>query len=535
MAEHESREDRPLPSDGESAPFDDDEISLEPLFRILWSYRRPIWAAVGVAVVLFVLVVLHLLYGRPYEQRANVEFRVLFEGADRGQYPNGLPFSDAEIVTNPVLMQVFQANDLERYLSYERFRAAVFVSEVRNLAVETLSAEYDRRLEGPINTTFVARLEEQFRARRDLLREPLYSLEFLRPAGVELPDALLDKVLNDILAAWAEYAVDHRHAFAYQVDLPGENLIRADLVAADNDVIGLDTLRGRIDRILVSLDELAALPGADLVRVGADGRSLSDVRARLEEVLRSGVRPLLLQALGQGSAADRRVAAGYIEGRLFQAALDKDEAAANVAILEQTLRANTAFNHTFSVPDQENVDQFVDRIIAIALSLERIDRPYQERAMDRIVAAGAVRARAEKELADYREMAALLGGNRSSAGAAAAGNLRAQLARLRDQVAQLLQQARDIHVELSASSLNPAAGVYAVTGPVMIRTARGAVGRAIIMYGLLLTVLTLTLVPLACIVHHTARRVARQSHAARDRPSGSGHSHEPGVGPLGSA
>ena len=495
---------------------DDDEISLEPLFNILWSYRRIIAAAAGVGAVLLTLVSLHTYFTRTV-QHASAEFRLLFDRADRGEYPNGLPFTAQEITSNQVLTEVFNANGLDQYFNYGGFRNAIFVVQAPTVGMEMLSAEYEA-IGTPAGR---ASVEEQFRQRRELLEQPLYTLDFVQPAGAaDVPDVLLEKVLSDILTGWTRNAVERRRVFEYQIDVPSHDVLRTDLVAANNDAIRLDTLRGRINRILASLDELSALPGAGLVRVGEVGESavsLSDIRTRLEDLLRSGLRPLLIEVLARGDAA----VASYVEGRLFQARLDKAEAVARESALTQALRSNTSFNHNFSVPAAEGVDEFLERIITIASSLEAIDRPYQQRAVDRIVAAGYVVARLEKEVVDYEEMGAWVRGDRTNPALSRStngdGSVESRVAAMESAVARALQQANEIYAEISERNLNSGAGLYAITRPFYVRVERGGFGRAVAAYGLLLTILMVTLVPVACIVHHWARRLARQSSAERAR------------------
>lgn len=239
---------------------DDDEISLEPLFRLLGSYRRVIAAAAAAGAVLFVLVVLHAYFTRT-AQHASAEFRLLFDRADRGEYPNGLPFAASDIVSNPVLSQGFSANGLDQYFGYEEFRNAIFVVQAPTVGLEMLSDEYEDRIVAQTTPAGRASVEGQFRERRELLGQPVYTLDFIQPVrGQDVPDVLLEKILSDILTNWARYAVESKHVFEYQIDIPSPTVPRTDLVVADNDEIRLDTLRGRINRILASLDELGPCP-----------------------------------------------------------------------------------------------------------------------------------------------------------------------------------------------------------------------------------------------------------------------------------
>jgi hypothetical protein len=516
MSDNESRGGSP--SEPGAPRFADDEISLEPLFRILRSYRRAIAAAASVAVALFALFVAHR-YLTGAVRHASLEFRATFDGADRGEYPNGLPFAGSDVIADPVLSQVFHENALDEYVTYEVFRSAVFVVQAPTVGLETVTAEYNLRQETDTTPAARARIDDEFRARRALLQQPLYTLDYVEPPGGDsLPNVLLEKALNDVLTVWARYAVEHRRVLDHQIDMPNPGLVRTELVAADNDAIRLDSLRVRINHILASLDELGALPGAELVRVDDAGVSLSDIRLQLRDLLQSSLRPLLIQTLSRRNAADRQAVASYVEGRLFQARVDKQEAVARTAVLENALRAYTTFDRYFAVPPAEQAAEFLNRVLSFAKSVEAVDLPYRQEAVDRIVAAGELAARLDTEVADYEEMAAWIRGERSNAALVGApGGIEGQIASLEAAVAQSLERATQIYTEISARNLSPGTTLYTVTSPVSIRTEHAAFGRAAAAYGLLLTILLITVVPLACVVHHWASGLARQSAIERAR------------------
>lgn len=527
MSDHTSREERRIPSDlGHVQVGDDEEISLEPFFRILRSYRRVIGAAAGVAAVLFALVVTHQYLNWPMARHAAVDFRVLFDGADRGEYPNGLPFAGSELVSNAVLSQVFIANELDDYVDYETFRNSILIVQAPTVGFELLSAEYESRILGEMSPADRARLDEEFRGRRQLLQQPLYTLDFVQPeGGAVLPDVLLEKVLNDVLTTWAQYAIGVKHVFDYQIDLPGSNVLGANLAAVENDVIRLDRLRGRIDRILRSLDELEVLPGAGLVRLGGDAVSLGDIRTRLEDLLHANVRPLLLEALTRAGndATTRSAATSYVEARMHQSRLDASESAAEAAALDRAFQSYTMFQRYFAAPPTPEVGEYLNRVLSFAASVEAIDLPYRQRSIDRIVAAEREVARLEKEVADYEDMAARIGGGRSLAASVGASERESRMAAMEEVVTQSVQQIGQLYAEISASYLSPGTSLYTLTTPFSIRTDRAGFGRAIAASGLLLTMLLVTVVPLACVVHHWARGLTRH-------PAGAGARRSPDAG-----
>lgn len=49
------------------------------------------------------------------------------EGAADGEYPNGAKFSREEIIATPVLMRVYETNDLEQYGGFGEFASAFLV------------------------------------------------------------------------------------------------------------------------------------------------------------------------------------------------------------------------------------------------------------------------------------------------------------------------------------------------------------------------------------------------------------------------
>src|SRR5438445_6841670 len=115
----------------------DREIGLEPgpsvsvshFTRVLQSYRQPI--ALALASIMFAYVVLAIAFYlfSPSERLTSQPFRLDFEGAGRGEYPNKSKFNVADIVSGPNLARVWQDNHLSNYLPFGEFSRSVFVLE----------------------------------------------------------------------------------------------------------------------------------------------------------------------------------------------------------------------------------------------------------------------------------------------------------------------------------------------------------------------------------------------------------------------
>ncbi len=513
--------ERRLPSDssGGRPTGYDDEISLEPLFGILWSYRRVAAAAAGALVVLFVLGTLRMYLIHPAERHASVEIRLLFDGATLGEYPNGLPFAASEIISDAVLINVFAADELDRYMSYPRFKSRLVVIESPNAGLELLTREYRARAQN-LSLTDRIRLEEEYRQEREALRQPLYTLSFIHPAGTgEMPLVLLNKVFRDILATWAEEAIERRRVLRHQIELPNPDALLSDFVARSHPFVRLDVLRNTLNRILGGLHDVAALPGASVATVGeVDERvSLVEVRRRLEDLLNAGLRPLLIGALNTGTGTDRQILAGYIESRLLQSRMDREAVAVRTKALQEALQAYQMVDRGFDTARSRTIsDPVLDRIIA--LSIEATDLPYRRRVVDRMIAAGDDAAGVEREIAEYQAMLAWVHGERPSQAAEAGPGARAigeRVDAIQVDIVQALRQAEALLTEISAHNLNPGTALYSVMDPFVEQVERTVTLGTIVAYAVLLLIVSLTVVPLACVVHHWAGRLAGRQPSSR--------------------
>ena len=235
---------------------------------------------------------------------------------------------------------MFETNDLERYGSYDDFKNSVFVLQ-SNPELELLSYEYQARLAAsglsPVNR---ASIEEEFQTRRDSLTDPWFSLNFREAARLsELPPSLVSKVLDDTLATWARQAAERKGALRYNIPVFSKNILRRDLIEAEDYITGIDILRAQVRRIIANIDEIATLPGAAVIRIGEGGTSLAEVRVNLEDILRFQIQPLVGMIRMTGLSRDPESLGRYIDDQLFQISLERAEAETRVVAVQESLRS----------------------------------------------------------------------------------------------------------------------------------------------------------------------------------------------------
>ena len=304
----------------------DGEISLRVYFETLWRYRLVMAASLVLVTIVFVIGIFTYWLRSPGEKVASIQFRLLFEGAAQNQYPNGIPFSPTDIVGAPVVAEVFEANDLKRFGSYQYFKQILYVQQASS-ALFNLASEYQAKL-SDVKLTPVerARLEDEFENKRKALVDPTFSLSMRRSERFTgLPAGLTQKVLTDVLETWAKQADIRKGALRYQVPILSSKSLSRENISNDDYLVTVDLLRARAVRIVRSIDELQKLPGALTMRTTPDGISLTEIRSNLEDSIRFDIEPLLGIIRSEGITKNARQLNLYASNAAFQIRLDKEE------------------------------------------------------------------------------------------------------------------------------------------------------------------------------------------------------------------
>jgi hypothetical protein len=514
----------------------DDSVSLAPLVRTLWGYRRLMLPILAGTAVLCVIFGLWFYVARPAERHASLEFRLVFEGADRSEYPNGLRFARSEIISAPVLSEVFEKNDLSRYSTYDEFRTSFFILE-SSRELELLNYEYASKLaETRLTPVDRARLEEEFRQRREALSVPQYTLSFMAPRGqAAMPESLIAKVLNDVLGSWAEQVAARKGVLRYQVNVLTTNVLLREFVGAEDYLVRVDILRDKINRILENMDLIGELPGATVIRAGERQVSLAEIRANLYDVLRFRVEPLTGTIRSLGLTRDPDLLRRYLENRLFQVQLNRKEAESRVAVLQESLRRYVTERAGVSVeavpgaapqagmPGATGVipqfgESFLDRLVALAGQND--DTKYRQDLTDRIIKAGNDSVTYEKEAAYYetmmesvRRLGPTMGRN---ADPAAIRQVEARIDEVFNDTIRALEQVHGLYEQLSRQNLNPRTNLYSIASPFTLRTVRGIELRTIALYSLLILFAVAIALPIGCLAHHF---LAEEGLIGRKKPA----------------
>ena len=302
----------------------DDFISLAPLWHLIRRYRH--WLEISFVALLVSglggLAAASLFLKRDATGALELEF--VFAGAERGVYPNNLPFSPEDLLDDAVIRQVYVRNSLARWLKYEEFKSGLSLNRA-GTDLLFLRSEYQAKLDDrKLAAADRQRLEEEFASRMKAIPPLTYQLAWNREArpGRLLPAELLRRSLRDIPRVWAEEAVRKKQVLLFAARIPGP----ARLDAGSDVLASFNELLERSRSLQLGLEELAKMPGVNLP-TGQERPNLADLLLGLRILAEQTVPEIqltLLTNVDSPEAADRVERSFQLqlrtrEGRLEQA------------------------------------------------------------------------------------------------------------------------------------------------------------------------------------------------------------------------
>jgi hypothetical protein len=266
---------------------DEDIVSLAPLGKLIWRYRR--WLMVcffgcGLAGV-GLLAILALVM--PQTTNASLGLGLKFARAGKGEYPNRQPFSPNDLLATDILKKVYDGNRLEGYLEFDDFKNSLAVKSSGDPLV-SLQLEYEVRLkERKLTLEERERFEKEYRTRRQAINNLEYSILWTQKSWLAkmVPASVKAKVLEDIPRFWAEDAVYTKKMLAMADFLPTriQNENSVEKIVSNAIDIGV---RSRV--LSKGLAELSGLPGGIQLKL-PNGTTLVDLRDRLRVLREVGL------------------------------------------------------------------------------------------------------------------------------------------------------------------------------------------------------------------------------------------------------
>lgn len=496
---------------------DNHQAEEAPLHDAVLAFRRYryVLAVLTLALLSLCLGLAGLAYLlTPAEKTTTIDFRLDFEGAERGEYPNGSKFNSAEIISAPIIMHVYRLNQLEKYTTPRDFTSAVFLLE-SNRALEELSRTYGAKLaDAKLNSVERDRLETEYRLKRESLAKSEFSINFAHRAGTEkIPSSLVRKSLYDILATWAQKAKDEKGVFRYRVPLVTSQSFSRHLAVGGDPLVETDSLRARARVLRQNIETLLKVPGASVVRTPSSALGLAEVGHQIDELLRFRIEPAIQTILSTGTpnpSMTRRYLAAQLEHmnarlsaqRAEEQALIRSMSAYRSSRDQDVVSQNDLpeTKETASVSPQLG-ESFLKELIELATN--SADLTYRQKQAENIEKAAIAAIPYEQEVTHYSRLveAAAAVPTASSPNPA----IQHELAAINSELKTAVTRVEELYQALSRN-LNAASDIYTLSGPA--RTMRDrtlSLGRSLL-YGFAAFLVLLPFLALGCWIAFKVRR-----------------------------
>jgi hypothetical protein len=493
------------PADHHAFSEEEPSFDLKRFIRVFWSYRNVLLIAALVALPVYVAIALAVYVLQPLDRFARLQFEVRFEGADKGKYPNELPFSEQDIVADPVLTTVFDRNELQRYGKYAVFKGGLFVVQ-SSPDREALDFEYRSKLaDTKLGAVDRQRLEEEYHRKSDSLKKVGYALNYHRQDGFGVPPTLEAKFMLDILSEWASQAVGRRGVLKYDIHLPSAAIQPSALSTVEDAWLAVQTLARRATLVMKASDKILELPGASLARVGEFKTSVTDLRTAVDDLRRSRIVPLSRELAGAPSVER------LLREQLQAATINRNERRERLKNLQSALSAydlNTgpiaggpvvagggqSGTQNNGVTATQLSDSFLDKLVS--LSSRASNQEYRQKLTDKLIEEG--RNLAELE-AETEFLQGLVAGPRGTSLSVEARDARVR--QIEQELSATIKGLEEVYEDLSVKNLNPGTALYSVSGPVYTSSERAFGLRRVVLYGVLTELIVVLLAALGCGIH----------------------------------
>ncbi len=507
MAERESRKNEPTseahsPAEMHAERYEGEGIAIWPMVMKLWNYRRAIGWAFGCALLVFLLGLTLVYLWYPDQKTAQVSFRLLFAGAEKGEYPNGMLFGPTDITSNLIVEEVFEANNLSQYGNFEDFKKSLFVQQ-DNPRLESLEMEFRGRLADSKLTPIDRQgLERDFAAQSKSMLSAGFKLVFVRTERFrKMPATLAYKILTDILSAYAKDADKEKGALKFRIPVPTRKMMQRNIIEEEDYIISLDMIRLSIQRVQAALTALKSIPGADVVRVGSTRLALVDLQANLDDLLRFRLNPMIGFVRSTGATKNVTLTVQYLQHQLFALNLDRDAWGKRVKVYDENLRkylqqrASVSAENAGSGAQSSGLggmgnvpalipqlgDSFFDRLIELGKAGE--DTIYRQEMVNKSIESGMHLVDIEQDVAFYKDLISVFENQLKRPNPVALkdfqGLYQERCSKILEEVLVTIDNLNLFYDTLSQRNLNPTSQLVKITVPPSVSTESSVSGKRV--------------------------------------------------------
>ena len=368
-------------------PYSNDEIDLGELIKKIWATRVTVFVAVFVVSALYIAFTAFNFAGKAGFVRYSQVFDLTFDGANKGEFPNGTPFLVSDIVSPAVLNTVYMEHNLEQQgISLDRFR--------RSISIEPYSPEapfIKQRFESQLNNKLSAAESTELQSKMKMALENAQSGAvriFMTFEEDALHGVLAQQVLLDIGQVWAENAINNDGVLKLDIPVYTAKIFDEERFENLDYLIGIELLLENIGLIENNIDALKKKPASANVTDPQTGYSLEDLSKTIRDVKEYDLRQLMDPVKELGLTRNQEVVELYYSRQLNEMNLEKSFWVQRADLAARVMQGYNSISNSNSNSNSMGVtpqlgDAFLDRLVE--LSKESGEQAYRQELTQQIL------------------------------------------------------------------------------------------------------------------------------------------------------
>jgi hypothetical protein len=308
----------------------------------------------------------------------------------------------------------------------------------------------------------------------------------------------------------------------YRVAVLSPSVITQGVTSTQEPSIAVQVLRAQVQEVLRNISDLSQIPGSELVRT-QDGQTMSEVKFRLEELIRYRVEPLAT-TIHESGIGDRQEAINFVSEQI---AYDQRKLGAVDEYIASARDSLTIFSgYTGAPPDAtpaalvngtspavparplstETVmpqisEGFIDRLFALTKTIA--DAEYRQKAIEDMRKAVNQRIPLQQDLSYHQHVLEQL--RRPARGNGhTRESIDAEITRLYADTRKLVEAVNQLYNKAS-TNLSPSTHLYTLTSPSLSRTERTVSLMRLLMTGVIVFLTALVLSVAFALLHARIR------------------------------
>lgn len=260
-----------------SVNINSDEVDLVDILRSIFATWKVLLLTLCLVTLLFGVIKAVQLSFTVTESVYSKPIRLTFPNANKLVFPSGAKFAYSDIVAPAVIQVAYERNKLSDFgFTVSDLQAGLSASPY-SPTYPLVIKKYEKLMsDKKLTVEQINDIQKQMEKEIEQITSGEASI-ILRLEKKELPKDVVEKVLNDIPAIWAERAMKEKGVLSINAQLASVNSLNSELITSTDDVELGDLLSDKLILLKKNIKALSSYEGAQSVVDPKTGMRLMDL------------------------------------------------------------------------------------------------------------------------------------------------------------------------------------------------------------------------------------------------------------------